>query len=319
MRPRTQESVSLVWIWILASVAASIRARAAPSARLPRGRRLRRAVRDRRAAESTPPLPVVKTPSARMALVLRARRPAQELGRRARKLRGLRRLKMRRRHHRAIAAAVLAACWTRAQARCSTTLAPIAAGAGAAPRAHCLGSAPRAHSLARALHARGGAEATESAALRKKATADAAQRSGEFADAATGYEAALAALGDDDEPVTAHAIRLNLARCRLQLEEFELAAAACDAVLAAVSARSPLRATALYRRAVAKQHLDDLTAAHAGRRRNHVARRSPTVTWTSKSVAGRSAETSRGDAAGASRIVRGDDEGMRTREEEVNR
>ena len=95
---------------------------------------------------------------------------------------------------------------------------------------------------------KGGAEATKAHSL--KAKADAAQRADKYKDAVSLYEKALEDSSGDD--LLEASIRLNLARCHLKLEQDVECIEVCDVVVDKVSSRSPLRATALYRRACAK-------------------------------------------------------------------
>ena len=105
---------------------------------------------------------------------------------------------------------------------------------------------------------KGGAEATKAHSL--KAKADAAQRADKYKDAVSLYEKALEDSSGDD--LLEASIRLNLARCHLKLEQDVECIEVCDAVVDKVSSRSPLRATALYRRACAKQSIGELGEAY---------------------------------------------------------
>jgi tetratricopeptide (TPR) repeat protein len=105
---------------------------------------------------------------------------------------------------------------------------------------------------------KGGAEATKAHSL--KAKADAAQRADKYKDAVSLYEKALEDSSGDD--LLEASIRLNLARCHLKLEQDVECIEVCDAVVDKVSSRSPLRATALYRRACAKRNIGELGEAY---------------------------------------------------------
>lgn len=128
--------------------------------------------------------------------------------------------------------------------------------AGARCASRRLRLVPRGGAVPPALLLRGG---DESPAHGFKAKADALQRKDKFKDAAAMYEKALASVDDD---LLAATIRLNLARCHLKLEDDDKAIEVCDAVVVKVGPRSPLRATALYRRACAKQRLNKLSEAY---------------------------------------------------------